>query len=146
MEVSLFFLLKKCCLVYQIILSLNITNLPVIHFYLYFETILQDTYPSITKFTLPIYIMYELIFSAFFSFSVHCWRVAPEMWGARGPLVWSAGHLHPLGPQGYWFLCRKVSQRVLNSATLLFGSNRNNIKSRTWDFFPYFLLFSALKK
>lgn len=59
---------------YQIILSLNITSLPAIHFNFYFdETILEDTYPGFTKFTLPIYIMYEFdIFSAFFSFSVHC--------------------------------------------------------------------------
>lgn len=52
---------------YQIILSLNITSLPVIHFYFYFETILEDTYPSFTKFTLPIYIhVYEFDIFCFF--------------------------------------------------------------------------------
>lgn len=43
--------------------------LPVVYFYVYFETILADTYHSFTKFTFPIYIVYEFdcwIFSVFF--------------------------------------------------------------------------------
>lgn len=66
--------------------------LPVVYFYVYFETMLADTYHSFTKFTLPIhvYIVYEFdcwIFSGFFSALVCTAEGSPRRCGGQGDLL-----------------------------------------------------------